>query len=146
MGNDASARFTAFQKRATANEDEWERLPYVDIDRTTATALVRGFRRRNVVDCTLLRAGRRNSNYRITLAGVKRPYLLRIYAAKDRSWQLERALTESLRGEVALPRIYYATFDRKLFTHAFAVYQFIDGRSLYELLSQRRTPPDELFA
>ena len=110
----------------------WERtIPHYNLEMPTAQHLLRAVDRAWAVErITLLPDGKRNTNYKVTLRGVEKPYLLRIFGARDRWWEKELALHERVKSLVPVPKLYFLDASASVIEHPYAVYEYLDGMTL----------------
>jgi len=125
---------------------ELERIPYKKLGFSTASALTElwapGHR---LAELSLLRKGKRNSNYRIRLEHSSHPYVLRIYADPNHGAKNEYGIHTRLRGVVPMPELLFSGTLPEIFPYSYAIFEFVQGRTLDEQLESGLQTPDALF-
>lgn len=90
-------------------EQDWgRRQALVELDLATINTLARpAFPGHQVIGTELLTEGHCNTNYKLTLAGLDEPFVLRVYRRDQASSQKDWDLYQLIQGRVPVPRMLY---------------------------------------
>jgi aminoglycoside phosphotransferase (APT) family kinase protein len=110
----------------------WElTIPYYELDMPTVQRLLHAVDRTCVVEqMVLLPDGKRNTNYQVRLRGAGKPYLLRIFGARDTWWEKEVAIHGLVKSRVPVPELYVLDASASVVDRPYAVYEYLDGITL----------------
>lgn len=118
-------------------QSDWERLHALLAldDATLAHLLQPVFPGRRVVAAEPLSGGLANTNYRVTLAGLADPVVVRIYTREDAACRKELDLYRLVSATVPVPELLYADPDAERWERPYVVQRFVAGLSVPAFLA-----------
>lgn len=119
-------------------EQDWgRRHAFVELDLETLNALARpAFPGRRVLAAELLSEGHCNTNYKLTLAGLEMPFVLRIYRRDQTSSQKDWDLYQLVQERVPMPRVLYHDNSLQLLNWPYTIISWADGMLLRDAIEQ----------
>ncbi len=117
--------------------DKWERRSAaVRLDEASVDRLLRPvFGNRRIVDLAITKAGKANTNYRVVLAGIADPVLIRLFTREPKSAAIEAALHRLVAGAVPVPDLLHVADGNPVTGHPYAVMTWMPGIHLTEALN-----------
>lgn len=127
-------------------QDGWQRRhATLDLDRETLRAMLAPITPGHAVEAAEpLAGGLANTNYRVTLAGLADPLVVRVFTRDAAACQREVALWRLVQERVPVPEILHADSAGAVMGRPYLIARWIDGVKLDDLL--RYGSPDEIGA
>lgn len=128
---------------ATMQEGWQRRHAHLDLDRATLDAMLApAVPNHMVLAAEPLGGGLANTNYRVTLAGLADPVVVRVFTRDESACAREVALWRLTHDRVPVPEILYADEAGALMGRPYQVARWVEGVKLDDLL--RQGSPDDL--
>jgi len=117
----------------------------IKIDKAIANKLIGAYRPDyKVQSIERFTGGKSTSNYKVTIAGSKRPIVLRIYPQSNSTGDKEFAINKKMKELVPIPTMHYFDSSKKLIEHSYAIMEYLDGITLDEYISKHNHFPESL--
>ena len=125
----------------------WERRNKIyKIEKKVVARLFKEFLSKNRVESIeFLTGGLSNTNYKVHLKGYTECFVLRIYTREASSWNKEVAIFKLLQEIVPIPQLVYASDDKGIIPENIAIFKFIEGQTLAQLMHNRYEPGERLM-
>lgn len=128
-------------------EYDWERtFPFLELDNIKIIKLFQGIlESQNIINITPISEGCRTTNYIIETREERRKYILKIFFSKEKNYKREIKLLSKLRQNesVLVPRIYKMSSDKVIQGREYAIYEYIEGKTLGQALSEGYIPKED---
>lgn len=112
----------------------WERtFPFLDIDINKVSKLFEGvLKKEDIVNIIPINEGCRTTNYIIQTREVNNKYLLKIFFSAEQNHKKEVKLLDKLANDICVPvpRIYKFNKHEIIEDKEYAIYQYIDGKTI----------------
>jgi aminoglycoside phosphotransferase (APT) family kinase protein len=127
-------------------EYDWERtFPFLKIDKTIVTSLFEGILDvENIMNIIPINEGCRTTNYIIETSKLKK-YILKIFFSTEQNYKKEIKLLKMLRedGIKSVPKIYRVSKDRIIDNREYAIYEYMEGKTIGQAVSEGYEPQEE---
>lgn len=121
-------------------EYDWERtFPFLELDNIKIIKLFEGIlERQDIINIKPIDEGCRTTNYIIETREKRRKYILKIFFSKEQNYKREIKLLFKLRenGNIPVSRIYKMSNDKVIQGREYAIYEYIEGKTLGQSLSE----------
>jgi aminoglycoside phosphotransferase (APT) family kinase protein len=128
-------------------EYDWERtFPFVKIERSEVSSLFEGIlEKNNIINIIPISEGCRTTNYIIETDNFKKKYILKIFFSVELNYKKEIKLLTELKRNQALfiPEIYRITSHESIQNKQYAIYEYIEGKSIGQAISEGYKPHEE---
>lgn len=125
-------------------QEGWQRRhAHLELDRATLDAMLApAIPRHAVIAAEPLGGGLANTNYRMTLAGLADPVVVRVFTRDESACAREVALWRLTHDRVPVPEILYADEEGALMGRPYLVARWVEGVKVDDLL--RQGSPDDI--
>lgn len=124
-------------------EYDWERtFPFLEIDKSKVKKLFEGILEdKNIINIIPIDEGCRTTNYIIETNEFQSKYVLKIFFLKEQNYKKEIELLNKLKANkaVPVPEIYKISRSKVVQNREYAIYEYIDGRTIGQALSEGYT-------
>ena len=121
-------------------EYDWERtFPFLKIDKSIVTILFEGILdAESIVNIIPINEGCRTTNYIIETSNQQKKYILKIFFSTEQDYKKEIKLLKKLRedGIIPVPRIYKVSNDRVIENREYAIYEYMEGKTIGQAISE----------
>jgi aminoglycoside phosphotransferase (APT) family kinase protein len=121
-------------------EYNWERtFPFMELSKDKIIELFEGvLEEENIVNIIPISEGCRTTNYIIETNEYKHKYILKIFFSKEQNYKREIKLLNKLKTDkkILVPQIYKMSKDKFIQGREYAIYQFIEGKTLGQAINE----------
>ncbi|BCZ49341.1 hypothetical protein psyc5s11_54080 [Clostridium gelidum] len=119
-------------------EYDWERkFPFLEIDKSIVGRLFDGIlEERNIINIIPINEGCRTTNYIVETNEFQKKYILKIFFSTEQNHKKEIKLLTKLKETILVPRIYKISTDEIIQNREYAIYEYMEGKSIGEAISE----------
>jgi aminoglycoside phosphotransferase (APT) family kinase protein len=122
-------------------QEGWERISEsVDLSLETLSEMVAPvFAPRTVVKAELLSGGLANTNYKVSVSGLREPFVVRVYTRDPSACAREVDISVRVRGIVPTPSLLFVDTEGARVGHPYTLATFVEGELMTQVLAERDT-------
>jgi fructokinase len=120
-----------------AMQEGWERRDApVDLNLETLSAMIAPvFAPRTVVKAALLSGGLANTNYKVTVSGLREPFVVRVYTRDPSACAREVDIYLRVRGVVPVPTLLSVDTEGQRVGYPYTLANFVEGELMTQILA-----------
>ncbi|ARN85003.1 phosphotransferase family protein [Candidatus Nucleicultrix amoebiphila] len=119
-------------------KSHWERFKdHVYLDKALAQKLLHPFIPDTLETLHILSEGCANTNYKVSFKTAHPPVVIRIYVREKSALKRELAIHKKVAGTLPVPHYLYADDSCSLYTHPYAIVEWIEGIMMRDIVLQK---------